>query len=149
DADLVTYQVLLNYPKSVALRLVEPAPQELSLFEEGNLRDKDSFSHNAFPAFHGYGASGKASGDVVYANYGSDEDFKKLESSGIDVRGKIALVRYGEVFRGLKVREAQKRGAVAVVIYSDPADDGYMKGDVYPDGPMRPPSALQRGSVQF
>ena len=68
---------------------------------------------------------------------------------GISVEGKITLVRYGGAFRGLKVKEAQDRGAVGVLIYSDPADDGYMRGDVYPDGPMRPPSAIQRGSVQF
>jgi N-acetylated-alpha-linked acidic dipeptidase len=149
DADLVTYDVLLNYPKKVGLRLVEPAAQEISLFEDGYLRDKDSFSHDAFPAFHGYGASGKAAAQVVYANYGSEEDFKKLEEMGVDVRGRIVLVRYGKVFRGLKVEEAQRRGAAAVVIYSDPADDGYMRGDIYPDGPMRPPTSLQRGSVQF
>jgi len=149
EADLAPYHVLLNYPKQVSLRLVEPAPQELSLFEDGNLRDKDSFSRDAFPAFHGYGASGSAAGQVVYVNYGTEEDFKQLEESGIDLHGKIALVRYGRVFRGLKVREAQERGAAAVLIFSDPADDGYAQGDIYPDGPMRPPTAVQRGSVQF
>jgi N-acetylated-alpha-linked acidic dipeptidase len=68
---------------------------------------------------------------------------------GIDVAGKIVLVRYGGAFRGLKVKESQERGAIATIIYSDPQDDGYMRGDIYPDGPMRPPSAIQRGSVQF
>ncbi len=149
DTEIVTYPVLLNYPKHVALRMVEPSAQELSLFEEGYLRDKDSFSHDAFPAFHGYGASGRASGQVIYANYGTDEDFKALEGMGVQVKGRIVLVRYGGSFRGLKVQEAQARGASAVIIYSDPADDGYMKGDIYPDGPMRPPSSIQRGSVQF
>ena len=149
DADLVPYHVLLNYPKHVSLRLVEPAIQDLSLFEDGQVRDKDSFSRDAFPAFHGYGASGNAAGQVVYVNYGTEEDYKQLEETGVDLRGKIALVRYGKVFRGLKVREAQQRGAAGVLIYSDPADDGYAQGDVYPDGPMRPPTALQRGSVQF
>jgi N-acetylated-alpha-linked acidic dipeptidase len=86
---------------------------------------------------------------VVYANYGREEDFRRLEEMGIEVAGRIVLVRYGAVFRGLKVKEAQQRGAAGVVIYSDPADDGYMQGDVYPDGPMRPPYSLQRGSVQF
>src|SRR4030095_5513440 len=74
---------------------------------------------------------------------------KQLDEQGISVKGRVVLVRYGEVFRGLKVYEAQKRGAAGVIIYSDPADDGYMKGDIYPDGPMRPPGAFQRGSVQF
>ncbi|HMC82208.1 MAG TPA: M28 family metallopeptidase, partial [Candidatus Polarisedimenticolia bacterium] len=144
-----TYQVLLNYPKRVSLRMLQPSAQELSLFEEGYSRDKDSFTRDAFPGFHGYGASGTASGQVVYANYGTDEDFKKLDDLGVRVRGRIVLARYGKVFRGLKVKEAQARGAAGVIIYSDPADDGYMKGDVYPDGPMRPASAIQRGSVQF
>ncbi|MGH9750030.1 MAG: M28 family metallopeptidase [Candidatus Polarisedimenticolia bacterium] len=148
-ADLNTYEVLLNHPKSVALRLVEPHAEELSLREEGFARDKDSFSPDAFPGFHGYGASGKARAQVIYANYGTREDFERLEASGLPVAGRIVLVRYGRVFRGLKVKEAQDRRAAGVVIYSDPADDGFMKGDVYPDGPMRPPSALQRGSVRF
>ncbi|HEU5181012.1 MAG TPA: M28 family metallopeptidase [Candidatus Polarisedimenticolia bacterium] len=149
EASITSYSVLLNYPKSVSLKMLEPAVQELSLVETGNLRDKDSYSSDAFPAFHGYGASGTAAGQVIYANYGSDEDFKKLDAMEISVKGRIVLVRYGGIFRGLKVREAQEHGAAGVIIYSDPADDGYMKGDIYPDGPMRPPGSLQRGSVQF
>jgi N-acetylated-alpha-linked acidic dipeptidase len=148
-AELNSYEVLLNHPRSVALRLTEPEPVELSLREEGQPRDKDSYSADAFPAFHGYGASGRAAGQVVYANYGTRDDFERLESLGVRVEGRIALVRYGQVFRGLKVKEAQARGARGVIIYSDPEDDGYMKGDVYPDGPMRPASAIQRGSVRF
>jgi N-acetylated-alpha-linked acidic dipeptidase len=149
EAELATYHVLLNHPEHVALRMTEPAPVEIRLFEEGDPRDKDSFSRDAFPAFHGYGAAGKASAQVVYVNYGTDEDFRKLDEIGVSVSGRIVLVRYGKVFRGLKVREAQSRGAAGVLIFSDPADDGYAKGDVYPSGPMRPPSAIQRGSVQF
>ncbi|MBY0395425.1 MAG: M28 family peptidase, partial [Thermoleophilia bacterium] len=103
----------------------------------------------AFPAFHGYGVSGTARGQVVYANYGRPEDFATLERLGISVKDRIVLVRYGEQFRGLKVRNAQKRGAKGVLIYSDPAEDGYMRGDVYPKGSFRPGSAVQRGSVQF
>jgi N-acetylated-alpha-linked acidic dipeptidase len=149
EASMTSYSVLLNHPKSASLKLVEPALQELSLVETGYLRDKDSYSSDVFPAFHGYGASGAATGQVIYANYGREEDFKKLEGMEISVKGRVVLVRYGGIFRGLKVYEAQRRGAAAVIIYSDPMDDGYMKGDIYPDGPMRPPGALQRGSVQF
>ncbi len=147
--ELVPYEIWLNLPTAVSLKLLKPEPASLSLREEGNPRDKDSYSEDAYPAFHGYGAAGKAAGQVVYVNYGTHEDFERLESLGLSVEGRIALVRYGKVFRGLKVKEAQLRGAKGVIIYSDPADDGYMKGDVYPDGPMRPPSAIQRGSVQF
>ncbi len=111
--------------------------------------DKDSASSAAFGAFNGYGVSGLAFGQVVYANYGRPDDFSALEKMGIDIKDKIVLVRYGEIFRGLKVHNAQKRGAKGILIFSDPADDGYAKGDVYPHGRFRPESAIQRGSVQF
>jgi N-acetylated-alpha-linked acidic dipeptidase len=100
--------------------------------------------------FHGYSPSGNIQlQHVVYANYGRPQDFQILEKAGVSVKNRVVLVRYGQCFRGLKVRNAQQRGAVAVLIYSDPADDGYGIGPVYPDGPWRPPSSVQRGSVQF
>lgn len=152
-ADIAEYHVLLNYPvrspHSPFLELTQPHARRLSLQETPNTNDKDSASPSAYPAFHGYGVSGDVTGQVVYANYGRPDDFTTLERLGIDVRDKIVLVRYGELFRGLKIRNAQKRGARGVLIYSDPSDDGYAKGDVYPTGPYRPGSALQRGSVQF
>lgn len=149
ETEMVRYEVFLNHPDSVSLSLVTPREEPLALMEDFLPEDKDSSAHGMFPGFHGYGASGEAEGQVVYANYGTAADFEQLEGMGVSVAGRIALVRYGQVFRGLKVREAEKRGAIGVVIYSDPADDGYMRGDVYPDGPMRPPSAIQRGSVQY
>ncbi len=149
DATMTRYDVFLNHPKSVSLKLTAPVELELSLREDPYDVDKDSTTSGMFPAFHGYGASGKAAGQVVYVNYGSPADFERLRGMGISVEGKVTLVRYGGAFRGLKVKESQDRGAVGVLIFSDPADDGYMRGDVYPDGPMRPPSAIQRGSVQF
>jgi N-acetylated-alpha-linked acidic dipeptidase len=149
DTEMVKYDVFLNHPKHVSLKMVEPRVEELSLMEDPIPGDKDSTSRGQFPAFHGYGASGKANGQIVYVNYGSPADHDRLKTLGLSVEGKIALVRYGGAFRGLKVKEAQERGAVGVLIFSDPADDGYMRGDMYPDGPMRPPSAIQRGSVQY
>ena len=149
DTEMVRYDVFLNHPANVVLRIVEPIEMDLSLIETSHVVDKDSADPDLFPGFHGYGASGTARGQVVYANYGRPADFSRLESLGISVEGRIVLVRYGQVFRGLKVKEAEDRGAAGVIIYSDPADDGYMRGDLYPDGPMRPPSAIQRGSVQF
>ena len=148
-AEINRLDVFLNHPKSVTLRLVAPEEMELSLQEAPYQVDKDSTVEGMFPAFHGYGASGAARGQVVYVNYGSPADFDRLRGMGISVEGKVTLVRYGGAFRGLKVKESQDRGAIGVLIYSDPADDGYMRGDVYPDGPMRPPSAIQRGSVLF
>ncbi len=149
EAAMTRYDVFLNHPKSVSLKLTAPVEMELNLREEPYDVDKDSSPNGMFPAFHGYGASGKAEGQVVYVNYGSPADFEHLRGLGVSVEGRVTLARYGGPFRGLKVKESQDRGAVGVLIYSDPADDGYMRGDVYPDGPMRPPSAIQRGSVQF
>src|SRR5205823_14871249 len=104
----------------------------------------------AFPqvlAFNGYGASGDVRGDVVYVNYGLVEDYAQLDSIGVSVKGKIAIARYGRSFRGIKAREAEKHGAIGLIIYSDPANDGYVAGDVYPSGPFRPSQGVQRGSV--
>jgi N-acetylated-alpha-linked acidic dipeptidase len=152
-ADLAEYEVLLNYPVvgpgSPSLELIRPAAKALPLMEDPLNADKDSASPAAWPAFHGYGISGDVQGQVVYANLARPEDFAALETHGVDVKGKIVLARYGGLFRGLKVLNAQKRGAAGILIYSDPADDGYARGDVYPTGPFRPPSAIQRGSVQF
>jgi N-acetylated-alpha-linked acidic dipeptidase len=155
-ADLVEYEVLLDEPETgfdgkggPSLKLVRPNAQELPVRETANAFDKDSASLEALPAFHGYGASGDVTGQVVYGNYGTIEDFEAVEKLGINVKDKIVLVRYGGLFRGLKVYNAQKRGAKGILIYSDPADDGFAKGDAYPNGPFRPASAIQRGSVQF
>jgi N-acetylated-alpha-linked acidic dipeptidase len=149
-ADLAEMEVLLNYPSSKPTLLLNlPSLRALSLDEAPVVSDKDSASTAAFGAFHGYGVSGVAEGQVVYANFGRPEDFESLEKMGIDVKGKIVLARYGGLFRGLKVRNAQTRGAKGILIFSDPADDGFAKGDIYPNGPYRPSSAIQRGSVQF
>ena len=85
----------------------------------------------------------------MYVNYARPDDFAALDKLGISVRDKIVLARYGGNFRGLKVLNAQKHGAKGILIFSDPGDDGYARGDVYPAGPFRPGSAIQRGSVQF
>ena len=101
------------------------------------------------PAYNGMSPSGDVEADVVYANYGSPEDFDRLKQMNVDVRGKIVIVRYGQNFRGVKVFVAQERGAAGVIIYSDPKDDGYYRGDAYPAGPWRPASGVQRGSVGY
>src|SRR6185436_13091643 len=111
EAEMVRYDVFLNHPREVKLTLTSPVREELKLSEDPYDVDKDSSSAGMFPAFHGYGASGKASGEVVYVNYGSPGDFERLSGMGISVAGKIVLVRYGGAFRGLKVKESQDRGA--------------------------------------
>ena len=99
--------------------------------------------------YNAYSPSGDVTGDVVYANYGLPEDYAALEELGVSVEGKIVLVRYGGSFRGVKAQQAELRGAKGVIIYSDPADDGFTKGAVYPDGPWRPADGIQRGSIQY
>jgi N-acetylated-alpha-linked acidic dipeptidase len=100
-------------------------------------------------AFNSSSPSGDLTAEVVYANYGTPEDFKKLADLHVSIKGKIVLVRYGHNFRGVKVYLAQLGGAAGVIIYSDPSDDGFSKGKVYPDGPYRPATGVQRGSVQY
>ncbi len=156
QTEIVPYKVLLNKPVSIKIEAFDaqhrrlmagPTPEHVDASDHGG----DPFQDNRkiLPAFNGSSPSGDATGEVVYANYGTREDFDELAKLGISVKGKIVLVRYGGNFRGVKVYIAQQHGALGVLIYSDPADDGYDRGDMYPAGPMRPESAVQRGSTQF
>src|SRR5205814_5529701 len=99
------------------------------------------------PAYNAYSPSGDVTADVVYVNYGVPADYETLATLGVDVRGKIALARYGGSWRGIKPKVAAEHGALACLIYSDPRDDGYQAGDVFPQGPWRPADGVQRGSV--
>jgi len=147
--EMPAYDVYLPYPKKVEFKITQPIQFTGPTPEAGFVGDKDSFGPDVIMPFHAYSPSGAAEGQVVYANYGMPEDYEKLDQLGIAVRDRIALVRYGKCFRGVKVRGAEERGAAGVLIYSDPADDGYMQGDIYPYGPMRPETGIQRGSVQY
>jgi N-acetylated-alpha-linked acidic dipeptidase len=100
-----------------------------------------------YPTVNGFSGSGTAEGELVFVNFGLIEDYAVLDSMGVSVAGKIVLARYGRSFRGIKAREAEKRGALGLFIYTDPLDDGFVRGDVYPEGPMRPTTGVQRGSV--
>ena len=136
-------------PHTTEIKLWRVAPDTLSLdLAEGAVAG-DSTSGPAFEKIiaNGYSGTGDVSAPVVYVNYGLIEDYKQLDSMGVSVKGKIAIARYGRSYRGIKAREAEKHGAVALIIYSDPADDGYVRGDVYPEGPMRGETGVQRGSV--
>ena len=122
-----------------------PPPPPMDRLTVDRLQDDP----RVLPGFNGSSASGDVTAPVVYANYGRIEDFKRLADLGVSVKGKIVLVRYGGDFRGVKVYLAQQYGAKGVLLYSDPADDGFQSGETYPAGPYRPDSAVQRGSVQF
>ena len=156
DSQIVEYRVMLNKPVSILVEAFDasgkklmsgPSPEHVDPSDHGG--DPFQDDPRVLPAFNGSSPSGDVTGDVVYANHGTVADFKYLADHGVSVQGKIVLVRYGENFRGVKVYIAQEHGAAGVLIYSDPADDGYVRGDLYPAGAMRPPSAVQRGSVQF
>jgi len=121
-------------------------PLELPLKEPPLLPRADSSAADV-PAFSAYSGTGDTAGDVVYVNYGLMADYDTLAALGVSVRGRIVLARYGRSYRGIKAREAQARGAAGLILYSDPAEDGYVRGDVYPVGPMRPAEGVQRGSV--
>ncbi len=144
------YTVYLPQPDTVAAWVVPRAgrPARLALAESpvrGN--PVTAAGRPQVPPFNGYTGDGDVTAQVVYVNYGLIEDYQTLDSLGISVRGTIAIARYGRSFRGIKAREAEKRGAVGLIVYSDPQDDGYFRGDVYPKGPMRPPGGIQRGSM--
>lgn len=148
--EIVEYRVWLNYPRKVSVDLVAPRGVKM----RGPTRERvsaDPFQDDprVVVPFNGSSPSGKVEAEVVYANYGRPEDFKRLEDLGIDVRGKIVIVRYGSNYRGVKTYAAQQKGAAGVLIYSDPMDDGYFKGDKYPAGPWRPDTGVQRGSIEY
>jgi N-acetylated-alpha-linked acidic dipeptidase len=147
ETEVRGYSVWMPHPLSARVWRISPDPIELNL-EEGKVpEDTTSFVFPQVMAFNGYGAAGDVRGEVVYVNYGLIEDYTQLDSIGVSVRGKIVIARYGRSYRGIKAREAEKRGALGLIIYSDPAEDGYVRGDVYPTGPMRPSHGVQRGSV--
>jgi N-acetylated-alpha-linked acidic dipeptidase len=141
-----TYEIWMPHATDVRLWRIAPDSLRLDLAEPPVPNDP-STTLPQYPTVNGYSGRGDVNGDVVYVNYGLIEDYAQLDSLGVSVRGKIAVARYGRSFRGIKAREAERHGALALIIYSDPQDDGFVRGDVYPDGPMRPPRGVQRGSV--
>ena len=149
-ADLKEYDVWLNYPKTPSvLELITTRRQRLSTHEAIVPGDPSTTHPKITPLFNGYAASGDVTAPIVYANYGLPNDYDALKKIGVDIKGKIVIVRYGNSFRGVKAKVAEDNGAIGCIIYSDPADDGYMQGDVYPKGPWRPVASGQRGSVQY
>ncbi len=146
ETEVRTYDIWLPHPVRVRAWRVSPNQKALAL-DEPKIPGDPATQLPQYPTVNGYSGAGDVTGDVVYVNYGLIEDYVQLEATGVSVRGKIAVARYGRSFRGIKAREAQKRGAVGLIIYSDPQDDGFARGDVYPDGPWRPATGVQRGSV--
>ena len=145
ETEVVTYDVLLAFPRAVEVELLAPARAALATREDPVPGDPQTADPAASGPWHAYAKSGEVTADVVYVNYGRAEDYDALASLGVDVRGTIALARHFKGYRGGKSLEAEKRGVAALVTYSDPAEDGYVQGDVYPRGPWGPDSHVQRG----
>ena len=149
DAQIYEYEVYLPYPIEVRIEMIAPS-QYLAVGKEESWEwDKDSFETNIVAGYNAYSPDGDVTADLVYVNRGLPEDYQKLAEMGISAEGKIAIARYGGSYRGVKAKIAGEQGAVGLIIYSDPADDGYMKGDVYPRGPWRSADAIQRGTVKY
>ena len=151
ETEIVPYRVLLNWPRTVKVEAWDASGKQIMSGPTREHVDGDPFENDprVVMPFNGSSGSGDVTAEVVYANYGRLEDFKALDAQHIDLHGKIVICRYGSNFRGVKVYLAEQRGAAGVLIYSDPQDDGYYKGDPWPMGPWRPETGVQRGSVQF
>lgn len=146
DTQRVAFRVYLPFHDSTVVERVTPTRLRLTLDEPPVPGDPTTIQ-KPWPAMNGNSGKGDVTAPLVYVNQGLPADYLRLDSLGVAVRGRIAIVRYGGSFRGIKAREAEKHGAVGLLIYSDPIDDGFVRGPVYPDGPMRNPSEVQRGSI--
>lgn len=151
DVTIHEYDVLNSSPREISLEMVKPSHFRASLREDAYESDPDTKNPNISGAYLGYSASGELTAPVVYAHSGNPEDYEYLKKRGIDVRGKIVLVRYSNPYsyRGFKALTAERLGAAAILIYSDPAEDGYKQGPVYPTGPWGPESHIQRGAITY
>ena len=146
--EIEEYHVLIPTPLVRELNLISPSTYKATLTEESLIEDPSTFVRESLlPPYNAFSIDGEVEGELVFVNYGMPQDYEILERYGIDVEGKIAIAKYGRSWRGIKPKLAGEKGAIATLIYSDPADDGYGKGDVYPKGPYKNDSAVQRGSV--
>jgi len=158
DTNIIAYDIYVNYPRGHRLALLETDEEDItsvkyeaSLVEDILDDDPSTNLTDRIPTFHGYSASGNVTGQYVFANYGTFKDYDDLVQANVSLDGKIALVKYGHCFRGLKIKRAQELGMIGVLIYSDPGDDGVTEktNATYPEGPAREPSSVERGSTQF
>lgn len=168
-AEIIAYDTYINYPLGHRLALYEKGSSkgldassgtdawkvkfEASLEEDVLEVDPTTGLENRVPTFHGYSASGNVTAPYVYVNYGTYQDYEDLVRANVSLKGKIAVAKYGGVFRGLKIKRAQDLGMIGAVLFTDPGDDGPVTEEngvkPYPDGPARNPSSVQRGSTQF
>ena len=147
DAHIETFKVLFPTPKTRLLQMVSPNNYNAVLKEIPLAEDATSAQDGQLPTYNAWSADGDVTGQLVFVNYGLPSDYEMLERYGIDVKGKIVIAKYGRSWRGIKPKVAQEHGAIGCIIYSDPVDDGYAQGDVYPKGPWKNEYGVQRGSV--
>ncbi len=148
DAQIEVQEALFPTPKSRKLELLGPEKFEAKLEEPAIKVDPTSDQKSEqLPTYNAYSRDGDVTAPLVYVNYGAPADYEELDRMGVSVKGAIVIARYGQTWRGIKPKVAAEHGAVGCIIYSDPRDDGYFRGDQYPDGPMRPADGVQRGSV--
>lgn len=148
DAHIETFDVLFPTPKDNHLEMVEPRKFTARLSEPPIAIDPTSSqAGEQLPAYNAYSVDGDVTGPLIYVNYGMPDDYEALERYGVSVKGAIVIARYGHGWRGVKPKVAAEHGAIGCIIYSDPRDDGYANGVVFPDGAFRPPDGIQRGSV--
>jgi len=145
--EIEEFDVLFPTPKERILELVSPEKYQAVLKEPAIAADPDSGDANQLPTYNAYSGDGDVTAQLVYVNYGVPADYEQLARLGVDVKGKIVIARYGASWRGIKPKVAYEHGAVGCIIYSDPRDDGFYHGDVFPEGPYRPEQGVQRGSV--
>jgi N-acetylated-alpha-linked acidic dipeptidase len=148
EADLEEYQVLFPTPKVRLLEMLEPTAFKAGLQEPPVEGDASSQQiDEMLPPYNCFSIDGDVTAELVFVNYGIPADYEELEKMGIDVKGKIVIAKYYGSWRGIKPKLAAEKGAIGCIIYSDPADDGYARGDVYPEGPFKNEYGVQRGSV--
>ena len=148
ETEIETYKVLFPTPKVRVLEMIAPTIYRARLAEPPLKEDATSGQvKEQLPTYHGFSADGDVTAELVFVGYGVPADYDELDKLGIDVKGKIVIAKYGGSWRGIKPKVAQEKGAIGCIIYSDPEDDGYYQGDVYPKGPYRSSLGAQRGSV--
>lgn len=147
ETEIETFYPLFPTPKTRLLEMISPERYTARLTEPPIEGDATSAQTGGLPTYNSYSADGDVTGQLVYVNYGVPADYERLAKMGIDVKGKIVIARYFGSWRGIKPKVAAEHGAIGCIIYSDPKEDGYFNGDVYPKGGYRPPFSAQRGSV--
>ena len=147
DAELAVYNVLFPTPKVRLLEMTAPTKFKALLKEPAYKEDATSGHPDQLPTYNAWSADGDVSAELVFVNFGLPEDYETLNKLGIDVKGKIVIARYGRSWRGIKPKVAQEHGAIGCIIYSDPMEDGYFQGDVYPKGSFKNEYGVQRGSI--